>query len=108
MNLTHLKLHTFLVSLFAVSIFARTLSYADHHEGKQEHEKHEMEADVNADGKVSYDEFKGAREQNMQEHFNRRDTNKDGFIDQAEKDAAKQNWKKHHGKMKDGEKCDRK
>ena len=95
-------------SLIAIFTFGAASVYANHHEGAHESEKQEMTADANNDGKVSYDEFKAAREQNMQEHFNRRDTNKDGFIDQAEKDAAKQNWKKHHGKMKDGEKCDRK
>lgn len=97
-----------LIALLAVSALSVANVYANHHEGAHESEKQEMNADANNDGKVSFDEFKAAREQNMQEHFNRRDTNKDGFIDQAEKDAAKQNWKKHHGKMKDGEKCDRK
>lgn len=99
-----------MTSLMALFTLGAASVYADHHEGGQ-HEsegKYEMNADANADGKVSYDEFKAAREKHMQEHFNRRDTNKDGFIDQTERDAAKQNWKSKHGKMKDGEKCDRK
>jgi EF hand len=96
-----------LATLFATLSFGAANVMANHHEGG-EHEKQEMEADANNDGKVSYDEFKAAREKNMEEHFKRRDTNGDGFIDQAEKDAAKKNWKEHHGKMKDGEKCERK
>jgi len=96
---------TLLISLLAASFtFLGTQAYANHHEGeKHETEKHEMDADSNKDGKVSFDEFKAAREKNMEEHFKRRDTNKDGFIDEAEKSAAKANWKKHH---KMGEKCE--
>jgi len=65
--------------------------YADHH--GTESEKHEMKADANGDGKVSYDEFKNARMQHMEEHFKRRDTNSDGFIDADEKKAAREKHK---------------
>jgi hypothetical protein len=73
--------------------------YANHHEGA-ETEKAEMKADVNNDGKVSYEEFKAAREKHMEEHFKRRDVNGDGFIDEAEKKAAREKWKEHHKEMK--------
>ena len=93
-------LMTILLSGLALSTFN---VYADHHEGgADESEKQEMDADANKDGKVSFDEFKAAREKNMEEHFKRRDTNHDGFIDAAEKADAKASWKKHH---KMGEKC---
>ncbi len=93
-----------LMSLLLASFtFLAAPAYSDHHEGENhETEKHEMEADANKDGKISFDEFKAAREKHMEEHFKRRDTNNDGFIDEAEKSAAKANWKKHH---KMGEKC---
>jgi EF hand len=91
-----------LASCLALFALATVNAYANHHEGSYESEGKEMEADVNSDGKVSYDEFKAAREKYMEEHFKRRDTNGDGFIDQAERDAAKKNWKKHHGDMKHG------
>lgn len=50
-----------------------------------ETEKHEMKADVNNDGKVSYEEFKNLCTKHMDVHFKRRDTNSDGFIDVEEK-----------------------
>lgn len=73
--------------------------YANHHDGS-ETEKTEMKADVNNDGKVSYEEFKAAREKHMEEHFKRRDVNGDGFIDEAEKKAAREKWEEHHKEMK--------
>lgn len=104
-----MKKTVLITTLMALFTLGAASVYANHHEGQHESEgKQEMNADANNDGKVSYDEFKGAREKHMEEHFKRRDTNSDGFIDQAEKDAAKQKWKNHHGKMKDGEKCERK
>lgn len=81
--------------LSTVLTFGAVAAYADHHEGVGT-EKPEMKADVNNDGKVSYDEFKAAREKNMEEHFKRRDVNGDGYIDQAEKKAARSKAKKHH------------
>jgi hypothetical protein len=47
-------------------------------------------ADANHDGKVSYDEFKAAREQHLQEHFKKMDANGDGFIDKTEAQAARE------------------
>ncbi len=79
--------------------FAAVTAHANHHEGG-ETEKHEMNADVNNDGKVSYEEFKAAREQYMEQHFKRRDLNGDGFIDQDEKKAAREQWKEKHQEMK--------
>jgi Ca2+-binding EF-hand superfamily protein len=92
--------------LSSALLIAAISAYANHHEGaEQESEQYEMKADANGDGKVSYDEFKAAREKHMQEHFNRRDTNSDGFIDEAERKTAKEGWKKHG--RKDGEKCEK-
>jgi Ca2+-binding EF-hand superfamily protein len=81
--------------LSSMLAFGALSAYADHN-GK-ESEVHEMEADANKDGKVSYDEFKAAREKNMEEHFKRRDTNGDGFIDANERAAAKEKWKAMKG-----------
>jgi hypothetical protein len=96
---------TLLLTLLSVSLACATINaYADHHEGKMSDDgKHEMNADANNDGKVSFDEFKAAREKNMEAHFKHVDTNNDGFIDDTEKKAAKANWKKHHKEM--GDKC---
>lgn len=91
-----------LISYVLVSLllaFGSATVYANHHEAG-EREKTEMKADVNNDGKVSYEEFKAAREKHMEEHFKRRDLNGDGFIDEAEKKAAREKWKEHHKEMK--------
>jgi Ca2+-binding EF-hand superfamily protein len=85
--------------LSAALALCSAISYADHHE-HTETEHYEMKADVNNDGKVSYEEFKAAREKHMQEHFKRRDLNGDGFIDENEKKAAKKNWKQYHKNIK--------
>lgn len=82
--------------LFSVALaLGAVTAYANHHEGG-ETEKNEMKADVNNDGKVSYEEFKSAREKHMEEHFKRRDVNGDGFIDDAERKAAREKIKEHH------------
>jgi len=83
--------------------------FADHHKMK-ETEKKEITADTNNDGKVSYEEFKAAREKHMEEHFKRRDANGDGYIDQAERKAARENRKAHHKTCKKGckKECKRK
>jgi len=80
--------------LSAVLAFGAVSVYADHHGGK-ESEKQEMKADVNNDGKVSFEEFKNARMKHMEEHFKRRDVNGDGFIDAEEKKAARERRKAH-------------
>lgn len=99
-------MHKTLIALFISGAFA-TMSFsalADHHEGgKPETEKNEMEADTNKDGKISFDEFKTAREKHMEEHFKRRDTNGDGFIDEKEKAQAREKMKKMG---KGGERCE--
>jgi hypothetical protein len=82
-----------------VVFFGSSTIYADHHQDT-ETEQYEMKADTNNDGKISYEEFKAAREKHMQEHFKRRDLNGDGFIDQNEKKAAKEKWMQYHKKMK--------
>jgi hypothetical protein len=99
---------TFIAMLMsAVLASVSFTSFANHHEGgNHESEKHEMDADANKDGKISFEEFKAAREKHMEEHFKRRDTNHDGFIDESEKAAAKANWKKHHKMDKHGERCE--
>jgi uncharacterized protein HemX len=88
------KSMTYLLLSAALALGAVT-AYANHHEGG-ETEKSEMNADANNDGKVSYEEFKNARDKHMEEHFKRRDLNSDGYIDQAEKKAARESGKEHH------------
>lgn len=82
------------LALAAGLIFGAVSAYADTH-GSTETEKHEMKADVNNDGKVSFEEFKNARMKHMEEHFKRRDANGDGYIDAAEKKAAREKRKAH-------------
>ena len=88
-------------SALALGTFA---AYANHHEGK-ESEKHEISADTDNDGKVSYEEFKNARMKHMEEYFKRRDTNGDGYIDADERNAARAKMK---AKYHDKEHCERK
>lgn len=74
--------------------------HANHHEGaKHDHSKWEMKADANKDGKISFEEYKAARDQQMEERFKRKDTNNDGFIDEAERNAAKEKWRAQHQAM---------
>lgn len=88
-------LSTLLLStVFATGSFSVMTAYADHHKGADT-EKHDMKADANNDGKVSYEEFKDARLKHMEEHFKRRDANSDGFIDADEKKAAREKHKAH-------------
>lgn len=96
-----MKKSIWFVLLSSVLAFGTAGVQAEQH-GKHESEKHEMKADVNNDGKVSYDEFKAAREKHMEEHFKRRDSNGDGFIDEAERKAARE---KRHERRKE---CKRK
>lgn len=88
--------------LSTVLAFGGMSVYANHHEGGHAG-KHEMNADANKDGKVSFDEFKAVRDSHMKAQFERKDSNKDGFIDETEKQAAKAKWKEHRANMK--EKC---
>ncbi|MFV1921768.1 MAG: EF-hand domain-containing protein [Methylotenera sp.] len=92
------------ILILSIMVLGVLTAYANHHEGG-ETEKHEMSADTDNDGKVSYEEFKNARMKYMDEHFKRRDTNGDGYIDADEKKAARAKMKaRHHDK----EHCDRK
>jgi Ca2+-binding EF-hand superfamily protein len=89
----------------AVALFSMG-AQANHHEGKA-HGDMFKEADTNADGKVSLEEFKVQHEKRMNEMFKKLDTNSDGFIDEAEKKAGhdkmramrKEHGKNHHEKM---------
>jgi Ca2+-binding EF-hand superfamily protein len=101
-----MKKHIGYFLLPVIVFFGSSTLYADHHRNT-ETEQYEMKADTNNDGKVSYEEFKAAREKYMKEHFKRRDLNGDGFIDQDEKKAAKERWAQHHKKMKkDGQRME--
>lgn len=67
--------------------------YANHEDGaEQKPAQDEMKADLNKDGKISFDEFKAVRDQHLQSRFNRLDSNNDGFIDEVERNAAKAKW----------------
>lgn len=61
---------------------------------------HMMKADTDRDGKISYEEFRAAREKRDQKHFKRMDANGDGFIDEAEKKAAYDKMKAFHEQHK--------
>lgn len=65
--------------------------------------EHRLNADVNQDGKVSYEEFRAAGEKRMEKHFKHMDANGDGFIDQTEKQAMRDKWSEKR-KVK-GERC---
>lgn len=65
-------------------------AYAEHHKGEHDGKKHEMKADTNGDGKVSFEEFKAARMANIEERFKRKDINNDGFIDESDIKVIKQ------------------
>lgn len=70
--------------------------YANHEEGTaQKPAQDELKADLNNDGKISFDEFKAAREQHLQSRFSRLDSNNDGFVDEVERNAAKAKWQAH-------------
>ncbi|MFA6178131.1 MAG: hypothetical protein WC696_00805 [Candidatus Methylopumilus sp.] len=58
------------------------------------HPAHDLKADTNQDGKISYDEFRASHEKRMESTFKRMDANGDGFIDEAEK-------QKMHEKMRE-------
>ncbi len=94
-----MKKSIWVLLLSSVLMFGTVNSFAKHHKGG-ESEKHEMEADANKDGKVSFEEFKAARVKRMEEHFNRRDANGDGFIDAEERKAAKERHKTHNNEKK--------
>ncbi len=92
-----MKKSIWFVLLSSALTFGVMNAHADNH---GESEKHEMKADANNDGKVSFDEFKAAREQRMEEHFKRRDTNADGYIDETEKKAAREKRHEHRKECK--------
>jgi len=89
-----------LVTVLSILAFAAITVNAEDY---VETEQHEMKADANKDGKVSFEEFKAARLKHMEEHFNRRDINADGFINAEEKIAARKSIKSRFHK-----KCERK
>ena len=72
-----------------VAVLGMTNSYAEEAVTKRDHG---MRADLNQDGKISYDEFRAAHEKRMEQHFKRMDANGDGFIDQAERQAMHEKW----------------
>lgn len=91
----------------AVAAFGMSNGYAHDHAEKADGQKTERawNSDANNDGKVSYEEFRGASEQRMEKHFRMMDANGDGFIDQAEKQAMKDKWGAKR-KVK-GERCNK-
>lgn len=64
--------------------------------------------DTNKDGKVSMEEMKAMKMNNLEEHFKEADTNGDGFIDKAEMDAhhAAMKMKGHEGSCGDKKKAE--
>jgi hypothetical protein len=59
-----------------------------------------MKLDVDGDGKVSYDEYKGSKEKAHERQFKKMDSNGDGYIDAAEKQAQKDKMKAMRQKRK--------
>ncbi len=91
------------LALSAAQTFA-TEHESEHQSGGHESGKHksghEMKADADGDGKVSYDEYKGSREKGHERQFKKMDTNGDGYIDASEKQAQKDNMKAKRDKRK--------
>jgi hypothetical protein len=46
-------------------------------------------ADIDGDGKISYEEYRASKEKQVERQFKKMDTNADGYIDAAEKQAQK-------------------
>lgn len=80
-------------------------AYAGDGEECHKHGDGMKQADVNNDGKLSYDEYRASHEQRMEKHFKRMDANNDGFVDAAEKqamrDKMREMFKKHHPQMQE-------
>jgi len=94
--------HTSLSIVAALCLSVPVMAYAE--EGKVCPTKAKKECnyiekmDANKDGKVSFEEFKEARNTYAKKKFDRMDTNGDGFIT---KDDKKAGYKHHAGKFFD-------
>ncbi len=87
------------LALSAAQTFATEHESGGHESGKHQ-SGHEMKADADGDGKVSYDEYKVSREKGHERQFKKMDTNGDGYIDASEKQAQKDNMKAKRDKRK--------
>ncbi len=59
-----------------------------------------MKLDADADGKVSYDEYRASKEKGHERQFKKMDSNGDGYIDAAEKQAQKDKMRAMRDKRK--------
>jgi len=66
-------------------VFNVTPAFAEHETSAE----HKTKSDTNNDGKISYDEYRAAKEQRTERQFKRMDVNGDGFIDASEQKVAK-------------------
>lgn len=109
-----MSLKWMLTAVAMTGLMLTGMAYAEHEDGccckkheagcSKEHKgKMFKEADTNADGKLSRDEFKTQHDKRGEEMFKRMDANNDGVVDEAEKAAMHD---KMHGKHKDH--CERK
>jgi len=89
-----MKKSVLFILMSSVIAFGTVSAYAYHGEGK-DHGAMFKEADINNDGKLSYDEFKAQHEKRMEMMFKKMDANGDGFVDMAEKKAARDKMGEH-------------
>ena len=59
-----------------------------------------MQLDNDADGKVSFDEYRASKEKGHERQFKKMDSNGDGYIDAAEKNAQKDKMRAMRDKRK--------
>ena len=59
-----------------------------------------MKLDNDADGKVSFDEYRASKEKGHERQFKKMDSNGDGYIDAAEKKAQKDKMRAMRDKRK--------
>ncbi len=96
-----------LSAVSVLAVFGFSNAYA--HEGHDAHKEDRMreafeQADINKDGKISYEEFRIAHEKRGEEMFKKMDSNGDGFIDEAErKDFHEKMLERRHEHQKEWE-----
>ena len=82
-----MKLNVMLSVLLSATVLSANVAFANHHEGGDGHgnkEQYKSSADVNKDGKLTYEEYKLHNENRTKKKFEHMDANKDGTLDEAE------------------------
>ena len=100
-----MKLNLMSALLLSGVMFSSNIALANHHEAGEAgaHKEHKSSADVNKDGKITFEEFKLHNESQTKKNFDRMDTNKDGTLDEVELKAIHEMGNKceHHNMHKD-------